>query len=284
MYEIIDGMQRLNAIFGFIENHFSVNNKFFDVTKSPLAHELSKQNIFESVDKETAKLLNASECLDFLSYSLAVTTYRANSQEEIEDVFNRINSNGKHLSPQEVRQAGVTSSFSGLVRSLASEIRGDVSQEILPLTKMPEISIDAKSISLGYGVIAEDTFWCNQGIINTSNLRDSEDEQILADIILSIALNNPFPASKDKFDSFGIVGLEREAKIHNTSLDDYILFISRKIRSSQLPEWLKTQVNTNLIPINYKDCTVLMIKVEAGNEPAWYKNKLYIRDGHEKQA
>ena len=151
MYEIIDGMQRLNAIFGFVENQFSVNNNFFDVTKSPLAHELSKQNMFKSVNQETAKLLNASECLDFLNYSLAVTTYRANSQEEIEDVFNRINSNGKHLSPQEVRQAGVTTSFSGLVRSLASEIRGDVSQEILPLSEMPEISIDAKSISLGYG-------------------------------------------------------------------------------------------------------------------------------------
>ncbi len=27
-----------------------------------------------------------------------------------------------------------------------------------------------------------------------------------------------------------------------------------------------------------------MMKIEAGNEPAWYKNKLYIRDGHEKQA
>ena len=36
MYEIIDGMQRLNAIFGFIENQFSVNNDFFDVTKCGL--------------------------------------------------------------------------------------------------------------------------------------------------------------------------------------------------------------------------------------------------------
>ncbi|MDJ0743319.1 MAG: putative DNA binding domain-containing protein [Xenococcaceae cyanobacterium MO_167.B27] len=87
-----------------------------------------------------------------------------------------------------------------------------------------------------------------------------------------------------RFGSFGIVGLEREANIKNISLDDYILFISRKIRDSQLAEWLKTQVNTSLTPINYSNYTVLMIKVQAGNEPAWYKNKLYIRDGHEKQA
>ncbi len=87
-----------------------------------------------------------------------------------------------------------------------------------------------------------------------------------------------------RFSSFGIVGLEREAELHEVSLDDYILFISRKIRNSQLPEWLKTQVNTNLTPISYSNYTVLMMKIEAGNEPAWYKNKLYIRDGHEKQA
>jgi hypothetical protein len=31
------------------------------------------------------------------------------------------------------------------------------------------------------------------------------------------------------------------------------------------------------------DYTVLMIEVRAGEEPAWYGEKLYIRDGHEKQ-
>ncbi len=72
---------------------------------------------------------------------MAVTIYEANSNKEIEDVFNRINSNGKHLSAQEVRSAGVTSNFAELVRLLACEIRGDVSREIVPLTEMPEISI-----------------------------------------------------------------------------------------------------------------------------------------------
>ncbi len=513
MYEIIDGMQRLNAIFGFIENQFSVDNNFFDITKYPLAYDISNKGIFQPVASENSNLLNSSDCLDFLNYSLAVTIYQASSPEQIEDIFNRINSNGKHLSPQEVRQAGVTTTFSGLVRSLASEIRGDVSQDVLPLTKMPEISIDSRSISLGYGVVAEDTFWCNQGIINTSLLRDSEDEQSLADIILSIALDRPFAASKERFDSyygksqddksdeielaiakygaenlrkdiktvlssikngvklvareseknflrktlnptgggnpvkqpfytlfmafyelmikeskepfnyedifkavnalkrkltitattttkdrvaninltkgliqdyfkpstnttrssgshaidfenylrrskieapnydfkqglytlnsnnrrldeknfdktcqniaaianlgkdkkgyifigvsdketdtqliekldninaprfdsFGVVGLEREAYLKQTDLDNYILFISRKIRNSELPEWLKTQVNTSLTTINYINHTVLMLEVKAGSGPVWYKDKLYIRDGHEKQ-
>lgn len=82
---------------------------------------------------------------------------------------------------------------------------------------------------------------------------------------------------------FGIVGLEREAKLRGSSLDDYILLITRKIRDSELPEWLKTSINTNVNPITYSGNTVLMLEINAGAEPVWHKNKLYIRDGNEKK-
>lgn len=520
-YEIIDGMQRLNALFSFIENEFSVKEFYFDVSKHPFAQELKQKGVFDSLESSTEseeasdrRLLEPDKCSKFLEYQLAVTIHRPTEPQEIEDIFNRINSNGKHLSPQEVRQAGVTSRFSELVRMLGSEIRGDVSQEVLPLTSMPQISIDAKSISLGYGVLAEDTFWCEQGIMQIRQLRDSEDEQLLADFILSITLSSPFAASKENFDSyygkgekdksdeinvaiakygeenlksdvkavlsaikmtiasvlkdkneknflkktlnpsagsnpvkepfyslfmafyelmikeskepfdyagivnsvqnlaskiktsstvildnrvhninltkgliqnyfklsntphrssgsfaidlenylrrsrieapsydfkqgfytlskirqfddeffesllqniaamanlgkgkkgylfigisdkeadtkrieemdlmqaprippFGVVGLEREAKLRGVSLDDYILFITRKIRDSELPEWLKTSVNTNVNPITYSGNTVLMLEINAGTEPVWHNNKLYIRDGNEKKS
>ncbi len=513
-YEIIDGMQRLHALFGFIENQFSVKEDFFDVQKYPYAKDLLTQGVFNIDDLENRKFLGSEQCAKFIEYQLAVTIYLPQSPNEIQDIFNRINSNGKHLSPQEVRQAGVTSKFSELVRSLACEIRGDVSREVLPLTDMPTISIDAKSIDLGYEIRAEDTIWCQQGIMRICDLRDSEDEEFLADLILSIALDTPFAASKREFDNyygkgevdkadkieiaittygennlkqdikkvfsliqesikiadvnqpkyffskilnpkakgntvkepfysvfmafyeliikeskepfniqeifnalenlaagiemnsskteakrrknidktkgliqnyfklsttttrssgsyaldlqnylwrskaeapnydfkqglytlkdnnrtqeektfekiiqniaamanlgkgkkgyifigvsdndkdtkrvehldgikascihgFGIVGLEREAKLAKKTIDDYyILSISRKIRDSELPDWLKTQINTSLTPITYETHTVLMLEVCAGTQPVWYKNKLYIRDGHEKQ-
>jgi hypothetical protein len=517
-YEIIDGMQRLNALFSFIENEFPVNNKYFDISKHPFAKELKDKGMFGNVEEAQiiweSDLLESDKCSKFLEYQLAVTIHRPTKPQEIEDIFNRINSNGKHLSPQEVRQAGVTTKFSELVRVLGSEIRGDVSQETLPLTSMPQISIDAKSTSLGYGVSAEETFWCEQGILRISQIRDSEDEQLLADFILSITLDSPFAASKDNFDAyygkgdqdksneinlaiskygeeclksdikavlsaikeviasvqgdkrdknflkkilnpsagsnpvkepfysvfmafyelmikeskepfdyseiiqslnelaskiktssnvltenrnhninltkgliqksfkssttphrssgsyaidlenylkrskieaprydfkqgfydlsgqrnfddrffesflqniaamanlgrnrkgfifvgisdkeedsnriesldniqvsrippFGIVGLEREARIRGTSLDDYVLFITRKIRESNLPDWLKTEVNSSLNPITYSGKTVLMFEISSGSEPVWYKDKLYIRDGNEKRA
>jgi hypothetical protein len=48
---------------------------------------------------------------------------------------------GLRLSEQEQRQAGLTSKFSQLVRAIACEIRGDVSEENVPLSLMPEISV-----------------------------------------------------------------------------------------------------------------------------------------------
>jgi hypothetical protein len=44
---------------------------------------------------------------------------------------------------------------------------------------MPEISIDSKRARQNYGLTAEDTFWCKQGVLTNSQLRDSEDEEMI---------------------------------------------------------------------------------------------------------
>lgn len=507
-YEIIDGMQRLNALYSFIENEISVNGEYFDVNSHPLAKSLVEEKIFTPVHGQEFKFIDSKKSARFLEYQIPVSTF-SGTEKEINEVFGRINSNGKHLSPQEVRQAGVTTTLSELVRELSSEIRGDVSKDRLPLPDMPEISIDSRNFSLGYGVSAEETFWCKQGILRVSQLRDSEDEQFIADLIISIALASPFPASKENFDeyygkglnekkkaeiesaiasygkenlrkdikyvfdtiqtivfanseergflklilnpnagsnpikepfytffmaiyaltikennepfdykniidsvknlasktrsathhikkedrvrninstigllrdyfkksedsirhsgtlaldfenylrrskveapmydfkqgfytlnptkrvfdensfekimhniialanlgsgkkgflfigvsdredhtkqveildnvsvprinSFGIVGLEREANIKGVSLDDYISFIVDKIMGSDLPNWLKSNISSSFIPITYKDMTVIMLEIAAGDSPAWYNNEMYIRSG-----
>ena len=511
-YEIIDGTQRLNAIFGFIEQQFPVSypqdEAYFDIDLFPSAKALAEEGVFTPVTITNITKLPSKYISNFLEYQLPITIYPAKTEEEINEVFRRINSYGKYLSPQEVRQAGVTTKFADLVRELGAELRGDVSKDILPLTEMPEISIESRRVSLGYGIVAEDTFWCNQGVLNSSQLRDSDDEQLIADFVLSIALDTPFPASKEEYDRyygkgdrdkssdiettinrygadnlkkdiksvfsnikditenhlgqmklkmvlnpesgpnpvkepfytffmamyeliiknsmepfdidsivmaiqdlssktkvashyvtsedrkknintcrgliqdyfkksedtersagtlaidfenylrrsrveapsydfkqglyslnerdrsiktellekifenlaalanpgkgktgylfigvtdkeedtkriekldklgdcprvghFGIVGLEREAVLQGTKIDAYISWITTKIRSSELPTWLKTQICTNITPIGYKGKTVLMIKVLSGNEPVWYKSKLFIRSG-----
>jgi hypothetical protein len=129
-----------------------------------------------------------------LDYQLAVTIFPGGQTRRITDVFGRINSGGRQLSDQERRQAGVLSPFAELVRTLAAEIRGDVSRETLLLSEMPEISIETPH---GYALKAEDIFWCCQGILRTGDLRESDDEQAIADICASILYGSPVEASGD---------------------------------------------------------------------------------------
>jgi len=145
-------------------------------------------------------LLEPKACSSILDYQLAVTIYPATNEDQITDVFGRVNSGGRHLSPQEQRQAGVTVQFATLVRSLAAELRGDVSQDVLLLSQMPEISVDTGRKPHGYGIRAEDTFWCQQGILSIKQLKESEDEQLIADIAVSVLLEQPLAFSKEKLD------------------------------------------------------------------------------------
>jgi hypothetical protein len=199
-YEIIDGVQRLNAIFAFIENAFSVQGLYFDVDEFARAKQLAKAGVF-SVAPSGSTLLPRKDCADFLDYQLAVTIYSPGDSKQVTDVFGRINSGGKQLSDQEKRQAGLTTPFALLVRELAEQIRGDASREVVALSDMPEISIDSKRARQNYGLTAEDTFWCKQGILRNSQLRDSEDEEILADIAASILFGEPFARSRELLDA-----------------------------------------------------------------------------------
>lgn len=173
---------------------------YFQVDDYTYAKTVLEKGLF--IKKNDVEFVSQKMVSDFISYQFPITIYQTDNEETINETFRRINAFGRHLSDQEVRQAGVINNFTTLVRELSSEIRGDVSNTVLLLSKMPEISIDSNQIKLNYGIVAEDTFWCKQGILNTSLLREGEDEQMLADIILSIAMGKPFPASKQMFDNY----------------------------------------------------------------------------------
>jgi hypothetical protein len=192
-------MQRLNAICGFIENLFAFKGRYFDLNEFSYAKQLADDKVFEF--EETSDKLDRKECADILDYQLAVTIYTAMDESDITEVFGRINSGGKHLSNQERRQAGVTTSFAEVVRTIAMQLRGDDTRKTLHLFDMPQVSIDSKQNNQGYGIQAEDTLWCKQGILIISQLRDSNDEDMLADIAASILLTEPLKRSRERLDS-----------------------------------------------------------------------------------
>jgi hypothetical protein len=202
-YEIIDGVQRFNAIFSFIENRFSVDDRYFDVTQFSRAKQAGDAGNFSY---QTNNLFPDDVCARSLDYQLAVTIYPSASEETVTDIFGRINSGGRQLSNQEKRQAGVINPFANLVRFLSSEIRGDVSRELLPLSDMPEISIDSERENIGYGLKAEEIFWVEHGVLWKNHLRESEDEETITDIVASILLGVPLARSKEKLDDIYDVG------------------------------------------------------------------------------
>ncbi len=215
-YEIIDGLQRLNAIFNFIDNEFAYESKFFDVKQLARASQLAEigkikanQDINLSLEKEY--------CANFLDYQLAVTIFPVIQDKDVTDVFNRINSGGRQLSDQERRQAGIISVFGDFVRTLSAEIRGDVSKEKIDLADMPEISIGTSGSQLKYGLTANETLWCKQGILWYKSLRDSEDEEFIVDITASILTEKPINRSKEMLDEIysddSEIGKELENKL-----------------------------------------------------------------------
>lgn len=213
-FEILDGMQRLNAIFTFIENGYDVEGKYFDVNQLSRAKQLVESGKFHAIS-EVEQLLDPTSCANLLDYTLAVTEFPATDENAVNDVFGRINAYGRHLSKQEQRQAGVSTPFTKLVRQIASEIRGDVSADVLDLSAMPQISIDVNDGDPSHGILADDTFWCKQGILRRNQLRESEDEQILADIGVSILDGTPFPFSGDNLDKLYDIGSDAHKEVNS---------------------------------------------------------------------
>lgn len=186
-YEIIDGLQRLDAIFSFVKGQFGIkqNNKifYFDISHIPSAGVLLNDPTWEPHHN----LLSKDICADFADSELPIIL-SGQDINKIEDIFKRINSTGKKLSKQDLRQAGVIGKFSDLVRITASTIRKDYTKEdIIELSDMSTYSLNSRG--LNYGIDIKTVFWIEQGIITEDGIRRSKDEEIIACIYNCILSN-----------------------------------------------------------------------------------------------
>lgn len=193
-YEIIDGMQRLNAIMAFIENEYpiEINGKkgFFDLNTLASTKSLYDQGIIE----QQTPILDRQVCINITNYPLPYSIINADTKS-IEAIFRRINSFGKQLSNQEIRQAGAVGTFPDLVRIISSKIRNDISPDLLVLNKMKDISLSNKKLK--YGIPMENTFWVRQKIVTIQNMRVSRDEELVAWLLGYMVLGNQVePSSK----------------------------------------------------------------------------------------
>ena len=225
-YEIIDGLQRLNAVFGYIENDYALESgEYFNLSSTALTKELLDKGILT----QNYPVLDRAICVKIVSYELPFSIYDENDSDIIDEVFRRINSNGQHLSRQEIRQAGATSNFAQLVRKISTQIRGDVSHEdILLLSNMKKISISKGS----EGIDPDEVFWVKQNIINKEDLRMSMDEEQIADLLAAMVIT-PIPPSNvsvlDEYYGFRTVDSETRSK----KIEDAILAITPEVLEQQ---------------------------------------------------
>jgi hypothetical protein len=198
-YEIIDGLQRLHAIVSFIETAFpTLDNELFDLKYFPTAQAYAQAGAF--VSEVSDEYISQKEISTLLDYPLALSVMRQATDAEVNDVFDRINTYGHRLSDQERRQAGVQNEFSNMVRLIACTLRGDESSDTLVLRAMPSISIDLPKTKHGYEIQADEVFWVSQGILKSTDLRDSMDEQCIADIAACVVSPELIERSKDALD------------------------------------------------------------------------------------
>ncbi|MGW5148207.1 DUF262 domain-containing protein [Rhodococcus koreensis] len=211
-YEIIDGLQRLFSVFSFIENAYSTTDgKYFNVDEFLAAKSQSEEVTFPDIDD--GEKITRSEVVAILGYSIPLSIMRDASEGEINEVFRRINTYGRRLSDQDRRQSGVQDNFSDMVRKLACSFRGDASSDLIDLGSMPSISIDLPKTNHGYGIQSDQTFWVREGILRSTDLRDSEDEQCLADIASCIIGGQLVDRSKDALDEIYKTGSSENVRI-----------------------------------------------------------------------
>lgn len=195
--EIIDGMQRMNAIMSFITNDFSFDGCYFDLNTFATTKDLLDREVLEQKNP----VLDRTKCLAIASYPVPLSIYEAAERESVEEVFRRINSGGRQLSRQELRAAGATNYFADCVRKISSRVRGDTSNtDLLLLSEMQKISITNRE--LHYGINADTVFWIANGILTKEQLRQSRDEELVADILAYMVSDRPVASRTELLDDY----------------------------------------------------------------------------------
>jgi uncharacterized protein with ParB-like and HNH nuclease domain len=97
--EIVDGQQRTAAIVDFYSGELTTSRNFE----------------IEELRKKTYRDLPEEMKKDFLSYPLSIDLFTDVSQEDIYEVFRRMNSNAQTLTPEEIRHAQFQGKFKWFV-------------------------------------------------------------------------------------------------------------------------------------------------------------------------
>ena len=111
MYHVVDGKQRLTALFEFVDNRFPIasNAQIIEL----------RDCYFQDLEDEVKRGL--------WSYPFSVEYIERNDQATINNIFDRINRNTAKLSPQELRHAKFSGEFIRATEELSDWMIGELS-------------------------------------------------------------------------------------------------------------------------------------------------------------
>jgi Protein of unknown function DUF262/Putative DNA-binding domain len=263
--EIIDGMQRLNAIMSFIENDYSVSGEYFDLETMATTKLLLDT---EKIKQKTPKMDRAT-CVKIAAYLLPISIYEFAVTESVDEVFRRINSGGRKLSRQELRSAGATGNFAQAVRKISTKVRGDdtFSDQLL-LNEMKLISITNRD--LDYGLPAQDVFWVKQGILSKEEIRQSRDEELVSDLVAYMVSDAPPSSRTEYLDDFFSPSENDASKKRFTDIDT---FVQRRGIDEIILDFQRTldQIRLVILDANSDFVKILFPKESLARAPRYFQ-------------
>lgn len=137
--EVIDGQQRLTALFHFLENRYALRNL------KALTHLNGKS--FKDLDKENQKT--------FRNYSIRTVTFKKESDENLRfDIFERLNTGAIPLNEQEIRNC----IYHGPYNALLIELSQDKDYQFLMGLSGPEKRMRDVEYVLRFGAFFHSTY------------------------------------------------------------------------------------------------------------------------------
>lgn len=221
--EVIDGLQRLETIFSFIYGKYNVEignyHGYFNLDALPgYGSRVRNKKIIQNTPELPLEL-----CENFLNYEIPCSTTEKNN-DDIDEIFRRINSKGRILANQDLRQAGVTGKFADIVRKTASYIRGDYTdKDSLTINEIANYSLNNKN--LDYGIDVNKVFWLKQDIITETQLRKSKDEEIIANLYIYLLTNGEYSSSTSTLDKTYKIGNKLKQHLDDKIDKDYTYWI-----------------------------------------------------------
>lgn len=213
LYNVVDGKQRLTAVFDFLKNEFPV---FEDATTTEL-----RGRFFDQFTKE--------QKIKFYQYTFLVEYLPTSSEDIINGIFDRINRNVAKLTAQELRHARYNGEFITLAEEFSTSIFDDLSSSFPRITgksqkQMKDVELVAQLLLLieigpkGYSsdeldeaFSSRDAEWDSKQdvvsrykrVINTlKSILDSDDDNVIA----KSRLRN----QADFYSLFGAINLDLE--------------------------------------------------------------------------